>query len=246
MSGTVIPMMDLLHLGPLGNLAAQRFSEMRQAYWQSVGSQNMALRTVQDDEQILAVAESMHRDEQAVVWVWGMHQPQDVCLYYWCLPYLTPFGQRLLVVDLSGLPFLDQGGKLFFPNVLSVLPARELQKARHLARPVTPTEAEAHMAYWAGIVAANGGVRILKEGRHIESHGDDYYDEALISTCGERGQRMQKIVRTLLRQQDWQVPEEWLYWRVQALVAAGRLEMVQEEVRIPMTPATQENTAKAI
>src|SRR5690606_1822153 len=97
---------------------------------------------VDDMERLLSVSGEMFKDGNIQTWFWIAPSPADICAYYWALPYLSKHSGRFSIINISGLPFLDENGKLFYPKSISYILPKELVKARKLARQVTPSEME--------------------------------------------------------------------------------------------------------
>jgi Domain of unknown function (DUF1835) len=134
MAGEVVVMKDTLNIGPLQKGEDQKFSELRAEYLQMVINNEKTPAVVDDMERLLDVALALSKDEEAVVWVWMAPWPADLCVYHWVLKYLGNYLGRFFVINIAGLPFLDENGKIFYPkNIGEILP-KELVKARKLAQ----------------------------------------------------------------------------------------------------------------
>jgi len=223
LKGEVIVLKDILHVGPLKKEEGQSFSEMRSAYWQEIAPNEKHPIQVDDMERMLEVSAAMYRDESVQAWIWMAPWPADVCAYYWLLPYLTKHKGRFHIVNIAGLPFLDENGKVFYPKSISQILPKELVKARRLARQVTPSEMEVDTDEWKKLVEENAPLRTHEGGKKIVSREVSHYDAWLLSFCSLQFQKGSKIVRQILHK--YMVPpgDTWLGWRLRQLAAEGRL-----------------------
>ena len=158
LQGEVIVLKDILHVGPIQKEEGRGFSELRTGFWQQVIPQDKDLK-VDDMERLLEVSNALFKDETAQVWFWMAPAPADVCAYHWMLPYLSKHMGRFFLLNISNLPFLDENGKVFYPKSISQILAKELIKARRLARPVTPAEVELDGEEWRKLINENAGIR---------------------------------------------------------------------------------------
>ncbi|MBS1589987.1 MAG: DUF1835 domain-containing protein [Bacteroidetes bacterium] len=220
--GTVIALKDLLHLGPLKKQEEQSFKQMRGAFWQQVSGEKTEVE-VPDMERLLKVSGEMFKDNNINVWFWMAPSAADLCAYYWLLPYLSKHIGRFFIVNIAGLPFLDEQGKLFYPqNISSILP-RELVKAQRLARAITPSEMEVDKEEWEKLVSANAPLRVYEQGKKLSSQSETFYDNQLLSLCMESFQKASKIVRQAILKFAIPTGDIWLGWRLKMLVASGVL-----------------------
>ncbi|MBS1781446.1 MAG: DUF1835 domain-containing protein [Bacteroidetes bacterium] len=222
LNGNVIALKDLLHLGPLKKQEEQTFSQMRGAYWQQIlGEKNEV--DVPDMERLLQVSGEMFKNPEIKACFWMAPTASDVCAYFWLLFYLSKHANRFLVVNISGLPFLDEQGKLFYPkNISSILP-RELVKARRLARVITPSEMEVDKDEWEKLVSSNAPLRVHEHGKKLSDQSEAFYDNQLLSLCIASFQKASKIVRQTTLKFAIPTGDIWLGWRLKMLVASGAL-----------------------
>ncbi len=225
MEGEVVTMHDILHVGPLQKGEGQTFSQLRSAFWQMVSPNEKAPIEVDDTERILEVSAQMHREPDTQAWFWMAPWPADVAAYYWLIKYLTKYPGRFCIVNLANLPFLNEAGKVYYPkNVSEILP-RELIKARKLARPVTPSEAELDGDEWIKLVGSGHGNRIHEGGKKLASKGDDYYDAQLLSFCTAQFQKAAKLIYQAMNKTMIPTGDVYLAWRLRQMSAAGQVEL---------------------
>jgi len=241
MEGEVVVWKDILHVGPIKKEEGQSFSELRSAYWNAIVPNEKTAIQVDDMERLLAISAAMFRDEQMEAWFWMAPNPADVCAYYCMLPYLSKHKGRFNIVNIAGLPFLDENGKVFYPKSLSGILPKELVKARKLSRQVTPSEMEVDIDEWKKLVEENAPVRIHEVGKRIKSVGADHYDQQLLSFCSQQFQKASKVVRQALSKYNIPTGDLWLGWRLRKLAEEGKLLLQGEpgkalnefEVRLP-------------
>ena len=110
MAGEVIVIKDVLSVGPLKKEEGQKFSELRSAFWQQIVINEKNPVQVDDMERLLETSLEVSKNEDARIWVWIAPWPADICTYYWVLKYLGKYPTRFYVVNIAGLPFLDEPG----------------------------------------------------------------------------------------------------------------------------------------
>ncbi len=225
MEGEVVVMKDVLSVGPLQKEEGQKFSELRSAFWQEVVINEKNPVQVDDMERLLEVSLALSKNEEDKIWLWIAPWPADVCMYHWVLKYLGKYPNRLYVVNIAGLPFLDEQGKVFFPKSIGEILPKELIKARRLARLVTPGELEVDTDEWRKVVAANAGMRTLEGGKRLMSRPEDHFDSQLISFTSHQFQKASKIVSQALAKYSIPTGDLYLGWRLRKMVDAGRLEL---------------------
>ena len=253
LQGEVIVLKDILHVGPIQKEEGRGFSELRTGFWQQVIPQDKDLK-VDDMERLLEVSNALFKDETAQVWFWMAPAPADVCAYHWMLPYLSKHMGRFFLLNISNLPFLDENGKVFYPKSISQILAKELIKARRLARPVTPAEVELDGEEWRKLINENAGIRTHGGGKKLASQPDSYYDNQLLSFCSHQFQKASRIVSQALNKFGIPTGDVHLGWRLRVLAEQGALvlqgntmkELKDFEVKLPgeaisSAPATEQN-----
>lgn len=222
----VVVLKDILNLGPLVKEEGQSFSELRTAFWQNITANEKQDFALQDMEQLLSVSKEMYENEEVVAWFWMAPLPADVCAYYWLLHFLSKHKGRFLLVNIAGLPFLDDNGKLFFPKSIAEIASKEISKATKLARIVTPSEIEVDTYEWKNIQTINAAIRSLGGGKKINNHAVDFYDDLLLAKCTNSYQKASKIVQAAIGKES-SIPtgDIYLLWRLRALVELGALQM---------------------
>jgi len=225
MEGEILVIKDVLSVGPLQKEEGQKFSELRTAFWQQVVINEKNPVQVDDLERLLQTGNELSKNEQDKVWVWVAPWPVDMCTYHWMLQFLGKYVGRLYVINIAGLPFLDENGKVFFPKSIAEIQPKELVKARRLARLVTPAELEVDGDEWKKLVKENAGIRTLEGGKRLLSKGEDHYDNQLISFASQQYQKASKIVGQALSKFNIPTGDVYLGWRLRKMVETERLQL---------------------
>ncbi|GAA4449577.1 DUF3658 domain-containing protein [Rurimicrobium arvi] len=224
----VVVLKDVLSLGPLQKAEGQSFSEMRSQYWRTILNDEKNEIAVDDMERLLDISKQMFDDETIKAVIWMAPLPADICAYYWILPYMSKHSMRFSVINIAGLPFLNEQGKLFFPKSISELSVREIQKATRLARAVSPSELEVDLYEWKQLQQSNSGIRVSGGGKKMHAHPENFYDHLLLNQCTPAFQKATKVVHNAIGK-DNAIPtgDAFLIWRLRALAEAGAVQ-VQE------------------
>jgi uncharacterized protein DUF3658/uncharacterized protein DUF1835 len=225
LAGEVVVMKDVLSVGPLQKEEGQKFSELRSTFWQGVVNNDKNPVVVDDTERLSQVSIELSKNEEAKVWVWIAPWPADICTYYWTLKYLGAYTGRFFVLNIAGLPFLDENGKIFYPRSIGDLQPKEIIKARKLARPVTAAELEVDGEEWNKLVKENAGIRTHEGGKRIISKPETHYDNQLLSFCSQQYQKASKIVGQALSKFNIPTGDLYLGWRLRKLAAEDKLSL---------------------
>ncbi|MBA3829404.1 MAG: DUF1835 domain-containing protein [Taibaiella sp.] len=244
LQGEVIVLKDLLHVGPLNKEEGQSFSALRSTFWQQVAPSEKAPIQVDDMERVLEVSNEMSKYPERQAWFWMAPWPADVSAYHWLLPLLGKHAGRMYVVNIAGLPFLDENGKVHFPKNISEILPKELIKARKLARQVTSGEIEVDTDEWQKLTQDNSGIRRHDGGKKLASQADDLYDAQLASFCSHQFQKASRIVNQALSKFNIPTGDVYLGWRLKKLAEKGTLQLQGDtgktlkdfDVRLPEAP----------
>lgn len=241
LQGEIIILKDLLHLGPMQREEGSSFSAMRSDFWNGVIGNDKQLVEVDDLERLMEASTQLSNNPDAQIWLWMAPWPADVCAYHWMLPYLGKHMGRFYLVNIAGLPFLDENGKVYFPKNLSEIMPKELVKARRLARLVTPAEYEVDGEEWNRYVNENAGIRTHEGGKKLASRDESHYDNILLSFCSQQYQKAHKVINQSLTKYNVPTGDTYLAYRLRELAAAGKLQLQGDttktlkdfEVKIP-------------
>ncbi len=225
MAGAIVVIKDVLSVGPLQKEEGQKFSELRSAFWQQVTINEKSPVLVDDLERLLETGNELSKNENDKIWIWAAPWPADMCTYHWVLQYLGKYIGRLYILNIAGLPFLDENGKVFFPKSLSEILPKELVKARRLARLVTPAELEVDGDEWKKLVRDNAGIRTLEGGKRLLSKSEEHYDSQLISFASHQYQKAQRIANQAITRYNIPTGDSYLGWRLRKMAEMGKLEL---------------------
>ena len=223
LQGEIIVLKDLLHVGPLQKEEGSTFSALRSSFWQQAIGNDKQPVEVNDMERLLEVSKHMYDNPETQVWLWMAPWPADVMAYHWMLPYMSKHMGRFYLVNIAGLPFLDENGKVYYPKNISEILPRELVKARRLARQVTPAEFEVDGEEWSRLVNDNAGIRTHEGGKKLASKNEEHYDNILLSFCSHQFQKAHKIINQSLTKYNVPTGDVYLGWRLRELANAGKL-----------------------
>jgi len=231
LAGDVVILKDILHVGPL-KTEGMTFSEGRSAFWSSVVPEGQPAVLVDDLERLMEVSSRLSNDEELKIWFWMAPTPADVTAYFWLLHFLKKHQGRFSVVNINGLPFLDENGKLFYPESIGHIPVKEIIKARKLARVTTPSEWETDADEWPRLIEENAGLRIHQGGKKLGGQEIDHYDILLLTFITAQNQKATKVVNLALSKHKLPTGDLFLHWRLREMAAAGKIEMNKGEVKL--------------
>ena len=227
----VIVLKDILHVGPL-KTEDMSFSEGRSAFWNKVNPEGQAEAKVDDLERLMEVSTRMSNDPDLKLWFWMAPTPADVTAYFWLLHFLKKHQGRFSVLNINGLPFLDDNGKLFYPESIGHIPVKGIAKARKLARETTVSEWETDADEWPRLLEENSGLRVFQGGKKLAGQTIDHYDNLLLGLVTTQNQKSNKIVNTALSKHKIPTGDWFLHWRLREMAAAGIVTLHKGDVKL--------------
>ncbi len=227
----LLVLQDQLQVGPL-KTEDMGFSQGRTRFWQELQPELIHAEEIDDLERLMALSTRMSNQEDIQVWFWMAATPADVCAYYWLLHYLKKHQGKLFVVNGIGLPFIDDAGKLFYPDSWSELPPKEIIKAHKLARMITPSEWETDGEEWQQMVSENADMRTLAGGKKLKPTNINAYDNYLLSCCKTNFQKGIRIVHQAMAKNKIFAGDYFLVGRLNEMVLAGILEKNKTEYKL--------------
>ncbi len=253
LAGQVVALPDRLHHGPLHRAEGQSFGKLRADYWRAIRPGQATEETPGEslqEERLLEAVNILQKFPESQVWFWMAPNAADVVAYYNSLRYLGRHAGRFYILNIAGLPFLDESGKVFFPNAFDLIPPREFVKSHRLARPVTPAETELDSEVWAHISGKDSFYRFLQGGKKITIEAETYFDRDLLNQLHSGPMKAARLVGQLVQKQGLPTDEAALLFRIQKLSAEGKLILKGDlqkspregELRLPeANPAFSEN-----
>jgi len=232
LNGEVIVLKDILHVGFLKDEHIASFSDVRSEFWNNVIPEGQPMAEVNDLERLMEISTRLSNQEDLAIWYWMAPSPADVTAYFWLLHYLKKHIGRVSVINISGLPFLDEQGKLFYPDSFGNIPVKEIIKAKKLSRVITPSEWETDGDEWKRLVAENAGIRVLEGGKKLSGKEIGFYDDILFGLINSQPQKATKIVNQAMTRNKIPTGDWFLLWRLRTFADHGRIEMNKGEVRL--------------
>lgn len=232
LAGEVVVIKDEYEIGPIENMYVGDGKETRKQWWADMltgGDFAKANDDVDDYTTIAELVGTMRRSEEETIWIWAAQNSHDVCGYYWILNYMKEFQGRVFILYLNNLPFINEKGNIFYPELLSQIPPREFLKAKKLAREITTSEFEVDPDEWSKLMGDNKGIRKLEGGKKLAQFDYDYFDADLKKFVPAEFQRASKILQQVGTKVKIGASDAYLLWRLKTLAAMQVFE-VQGEV----------------
>jgi hypothetical protein len=154
----------------------------------------------------------------------GQNQ-HDVCGYYWLISQLKDFQERVFVLYLNNLPFINEKGQLFYPTTLHEILPKEFLKAKKLNRKVTLSEFEVDPDEWKKLCIENATVRMLEGGKKIVSKEDSFYDKDILNGLTGEWQKGNRAMSGILNKMKIKTGDVFLLWRMKQLAEEERIEI---------------------
>lgn len=242
LEGEVIVLKDILHVGPL-KTEGMTFSEGRSAFWNKVTPEGQPEAKVDDLERLMEVSSRLSNSEDLQIWFWMAPTPADVTAYFWLLHFLRKHQGRFFVVNINGLPFLDENGKLFYPESIGHIPVKEMVKARKLARVTTPSEWETDGDEWARLTEENAGLRIHQGGKKLAGQDINHYDILLLTFITGQAQKATKVVNQAISKHKLPAGDWFLHWRLREMATDGQIVLQKGDVKLADHTSAPEETA---
>jgi hypothetical protein len=231
---------DLFNIGPLRS-EEMPFSGLRKHFLQEMTG--MEKIEVDDLERLMNLSTDITNDKVQQVCFWMSGIPADVCTYFWLLHFLKKHMGKLYVININGLPFVDEEGKLFYPASIADLPLRQVIKAQKLARAITPSEWETDGDEWKRLIQeAEVGVRINTGGKRIEGKPIDFYDKDLLALATNNNQKISKLVGNAMTKNRIFTGDTFLIWRLKQLALAQLLTITKDSVKLYSGASANEET----
>ncbi len=228
LEGEVKLIRDDYSVGPVMDLDSETGLAYRKDWWSQLaaGTEFENNTNVVDDAAVLGeLAELMRENEQEDIWIWAAQNKHDVSGYYAILASLKEFKERVFILYMNNLPFINDKGGIFYPKWLSEIPAKEFTKAKKLAREITSSEWEIDPDEWQRLANENMGVRSLEGGKKLIQKDYDFYDKELDSYLTTGWQKFTKIFSQYTSKAKETTADLYILWRLLTLAAQGKYEM---------------------
>lgn len=224
LAAEVVQIKDDLAVGPVDALYEEAGIEARKDWWRGVlaGGDYDGLvdqGNIDDHKTVAWLKEQLDNDPEQGLWIWAAQNKHDVCGYYWLISQLKDYHGRIFILYLNNLPFINEKGQLFYPEILSDIPPKEFLKARKLAREITLSEFEVDPDEWAKICQENRGIRLLEGGKKLVSADYDLYDAELKKFITPDWQKASRIIHQYLTKAKHKTGDAFLLWRLKTLIS---------------------------
>lgn len=227
MAGEVWTLHEQLQVGPLKRGVNKSFDETRAAWWQTILPADKQPPAGAQDL-LLQLGNALHKSPNDVVWIWLAPHAAEISAYYFALSQLAQHRGRIHLVQIAGLPFLDEQQKLIFPKSFAGLSARELAKCQKLVRLMTPSEWELDLDVWQQLSMEDDAIRVAEGGKKLMIRGEDFFDAALLQGCTHSFQKAARIVQQAISRQELELPVYFLAHRLKQLATGGYLTLQGE------------------
>jgi len=226
----LLVLQDELHIGPLQTDGAS-FSDARYRFHCSL-SENGISDALPDLDRLMAISTRLSNNEDSRLCFWMAANAKDVCAYYWLLHYLKKHSGKLSVINIAGLPFLNENNQLFYPLSIADIPAKEIRKTLKLQRQITLSEWETDAFEWKQLREQNSELRLLNNGKKIDNQPIDYFDEILLRHCSQQPKKQSSLIQQALQDIKFQVPGIFLQSRLRHLAQSGKMALEQNKVSL--------------
>lgn len=226
LQGEILVIRDDFSVGPITDIYSEEGIQARNEWWSEVMSagDSRHIELFDDNEKMRQLADTLRQNEEESVWIWAAQNKQDVCGYYWTLHFLKEFQGRIFFLYLNNLPFINEKGGVFYPNLLSEIPAREFLKAKKLARPITLSEFEVDPDEWLKLCGEEKGVRILEGGKKIVQADYDFFDGEFRKFVMPDWQKATRVIHNFQHKAKHIAGESYMMWRLRKLLSDGRFD----------------------
>ena len=214
--GDVLILKDTLGIGPIELDAEMNHDDVRTECWK-IMSPNQIDHASQDQHNVLQLIEKAVAEEEPVCF-WMAPCVTDVCAYFWLLPYFKKQADMLHMINIIGLPFLNEKGQLFYPKNFSEVVPTEFLKTKRLLKKVTVAEYEVEGDEWTKLQTESTWVRVYEGGKKIVSKELTYYDSLLSTSLTTEFQKGTKVVNEAMKKCTQTLTSVFLEWRLRELV----------------------------
>lgn len=226
LQGEVVQVKDDLAVGPITDLFTAEGRQHRNQWWREVLSGGdydgkVDDGTIDDDALVARLVNMLNSDLSLQLWIWVAPNKHDLSGYYWLISQLKAFQDRIFILFLNNLPFINEKGQIFYPEWLHTIPPREFSKAKKLARPVTASEFELDSDEWLRLCAEGKGVRIADGGKKLQQFDYDFYDADLQKYITSDWQKAGKIIHHFLHKNKHTTGDAYLLWRLKGVIAGN-------------------------
>lgn len=228
LQGAIIQIKDDFAVGPIENIYETEGYQLRRDWWKELlqySPYTEQLDIVDDKLTVHQLLESLDSTDSQEVWIWMAQNQHDVCGYYWLMSQLKDHQNKIQVLYLNNLPFINEKGSIFYPTSLHEIQPKEFLKAKKLARPITLSEFEVDPDEWKKLCSENAMVRILEGGKKIVGKDASFYDKEILNAANAEPQKLSKLLNNIFSKAKVKTGDVFLVWRMRKLAEEGKLEI---------------------
>lgn len=211
--------------GPLSSEETQDVDAIRHLYRQSLTSQQVIPMDEAAEGPVkmaMRISSILSNDANFKVIYWMGANAIDVIGYFFMINYLKKHADKIQVINIAGLPFINEDFKLVFPNYIFQLPPNQLQKALKLARALSPSEIEIDGDEWKQLSIANHPVRILDGNKKIKGYDNTFFDAQIKSSLKD-GAKMNRSVQHLFNKALLPISPLFIESRINAITSSTHM-----------------------
>lgn len=229
LEGPVELIRDDYAMGPIFGLDTDDGYAIRKQWWKEMlaGSPygDERIDRINDAETVLSITRYLDEDTEHECFIWMGQNQHDVAGYFWLISKLQAYQDRVMILYMNNLPFLNEKGQLFYPAFLSEIRPTEFLKAKKLARPVTRSEFEIDPDEWKKLCDENGMVRWLEGGKKLVSKEISCYDQEIRRFVGGDWQKANRLLQHVQTRMKNRLGDVFLMSRLRSLATTGVLEI---------------------
>ena len=212
---SVFTLKDCLNIGIL-KTDSLHYSENRNAIGQIL-KPNQKAEYIDDLANLMQISSRLSNGEECELLFWMSTNAEDVCAYYWLLHFLKKHQGKLALINISGLPFLNDEMQLFYPKTIAALPLKQIIKAQKLKRVITTSEWETEGEEWKKMGEENAEIRYVTNGKSLMTANYDFYDTQIESALNQN-LRLNKIIQEFTAKYHFSFSAiSFLQWRIAEL-----------------------------
>lgn len=211
---------EIMTEGPLQDASgSMSFDDLRVQFRKSIQENTQSNIPIEEKGNVatlLDVSQLLSNQKYESVCIWMSDNAIDLIAYYFMLHFLRSHYEKIAVINIAGLPFLDEDLKLFFPKKIGELSTTQLEKALKLKRNITPSEMEIEGEEWKILRQAQGFIRIKDGNKKLKTVPEDFFDDVL-KTSHKEGARFSRTIQQLLNKNDLCLSPDFLAYRLTKL-----------------------------
>lgn len=218
---------ELMTEGPLQDPSgALSFDALRTQFRKSIQENTQSNIPIEEKGNVatlLDVSQHLSNEKYESVCFWMSGNAIDLVAYYFTLHFLRSHFEKISVINIAGLPFLDNELKLFFPKKIGELNTAQLGKALKLKRNITPSEMEIEGEEWKMLRQAQGFIRIKDGNKKLKTVPEDFFDE-ILKTSHKESSKFNRTIQQLLLKNDICLSPDFLAYRLAKLFPQNLVE----------------------